>query len=404
MIPIAMLTQGATSPGQTFGISIFNPSLREVLGISHAQLAGAYMFGTLFASIPQPFIGAQMDRHGIRRVLTLVTLCLGLACFFMSQVNAVWMLFMAFFFLRLFGQGAMGLLASNIPAMWFHQRLGRVSGLINIGFSGSTALLPPLILGMINRYGWRMAYILLGIMVWVVMFPLLAAFFRNGPEDVGQAVDGIEKVKLQFPAGGATSESGMDLKMAQHTPAYWIMFVLTVLWAMSVTGVFFNIIPLFTTQGLTETQATATYTTLAITTVLTQLLAGFLADRFQLKWLISVGVSFLIGALVILTNLSSPWMGQAYALLLGACQGVLGIVGGTLWARYFGRTHLGKIRGSIFAATVAGSSTGPFIMGLVYDQYNSYTISLWLFVGLLLPLVVAAFWVREPKRFLNRIH
>ena len=297
MIPVAILVQAATSPGQTFGISIFNPSLQHVLGINQSQLSGAYMVGTLLAAIPQPFIGVQMDRFGIRRVLTIVTLCMGLACLFISQVNTLWMLFLAFFFLRLFGQGAMGLLASNIPAMWFHERLGRISGLVSIGFSGSTAFLPPIILALITSFGWRLAYVLLGISVWIFMFPILLIFFRNSPKDVGQQVDGVTGGRESASQKRVSLDVGVDLKIAQRTPAYWIMLVLTVIWAMSITGIFFHIIPLFQTQGLTETQATATYTTLAIATVVTQLLAGFLADRIQLRWLISLGVSFLMAAL-----------------------------------------------------------------------------------------------------------
>jgi MFS family permease len=405
MLPIAILAQAATSPGQTFGVSIFNPALRGTLGMSHAQLTGAYMFGTLFASIPQPFIGAQMDRFGIRRIMTIATIGLGLACFFMSQVNALWMLFLAFFLLRLFGQGALSLLASNIPAMWFHQRLGRVSGLINIGFSGSTALLPPVILSLIIRFGWRWAYAILGIAVWVVVLPLLAVFFRNRPEEVGQVVDGVDPGRPQAGLRKNSTESvkpllqerALDLKAARKTPAYWIMLVLTTFWALIVTAIFFNIIPLLTSQGLTEAQATATYTTLAVTTGVTQLLAGLLADRVRLNRLVSLGVSFLIGGLIVLVNTTTPWMAHTYALLIGVTQGLLGIVAGTLWARYYGRLHLGKIRGSVFTAGVAGSSLGPFIMGLLYDNYGSYKLSLWIFVGLLAPLVIAAFWATEPK-------
>ena len=74
------------------------------------------------------------------------------------------------------------------------------------------------------------------------------------------------------------------------------------------------------------------------------------------------------------------------------------IVGGTLWAKYYGRKHLGKIRGSVFTAGVAGSSVGPFIMGLIYDNLGSYKISLWIFIVLLIPVVISAFWAKPPKR------
>ena len=247
MLPIAILAQAATSPGQTFGVSIFNPSLRAALNISHSQLTGAYMFGTLLAAIPQPFIGAQMDRLGIRRIMTWATLLLGVACIFMSQVQSLVMLFLAFFLLRLFGQGALSLLASNIPAMWFHEKLGRVSGMINLGFSGSTAILPPLILGLIHQYGWRWAYAGLGFAVWILLLPLLLIFFRNRPEDVKQLLDGIQTESQRNSKLTASPFLALDLKAAQRTPAYWIMMILTTIWAMIATGIFFNIIPIFIT-------------------------------------------------------------------------------------------------------------------------------------------------------------
>jgi len=78
------------------------------------------------------------------------------------------------------------------------------------------------------------------------------------------------------------------------------------------------------------------------------------------------------------------------------------VVSGTLWARYYGREHLEKIRGSVFTAGVVGSSVGPFLMGLIYDNTGSYEISLWLFAALLLPVCVAAFWATPPKQIKGR--
>ena len=64
MLPIAILAQAATAPGQTLGVSIFNPSFQGALGVSLSQLTGAYMVGTLIAAVPQPYIGGLMDRFG----------------------------------------------------------------------------------------------------------------------------------------------------------------------------------------------------------------------------------------------------------------------------------------------------------------------------------------------------
>jgi cyanate permease len=91
-------------------------------------------------------------------------------------------------------------------------------------------------------------------------------------------------------------------------------------------------------------------------------------------------------------------MGIPYAIFMGITQGFGGVVAGTLWARYYGREHLGKIRGSIFTAGVAGSSVGPFIMGLVYDHTGSYQSSLWIFVAVLIPIAFASLWATPPQK------
>ena len=68
-----------------------------------------------------------------------------------------------------------------------------------------------------------------------------------------------------------------------------------------------------------------------------------------------------------------------------------------MFARYFGRKHLGKLRGGVLTAQVAGSSLGPFITGVIFDLTGSYQISLWIFVGLLLPAAISSFWAVKPQ-------
>ena len=154
MLPVAILAQAATIPGQTLGVSIFNPSFQGALSVSVSQLTGAYMIGTLIAAVPQPYIGSLMDRFGIRRVMTIAVLMLGLACVYTATIQSLWMLLISFILLRMFGQGAISLLAINIPAMWFRDRLGRITSLMNIGWAAATAIFPSVILWLIQQFGF----------------------------------------------------------------------------------------------------------------------------------------------------------------------------------------------------------------------------------------------------------
>jgi len=147
---------------------------------------------------------------------------------------------------------------------------------------------------------------------------------------------------------------------------------------------------------LTDANAAATYTTMAVALAAAQLIGGALADRFRLNWLASLCMVFIAAGVWMLSQADSIPLAQLYAVLIGISQGLFGAVNNTVWVRYYGRAHLGRIRGSVTLAMVAGSSIGPFIMGATYDLFGSYQVSLILFIALLLPLAIAALWATPP--------
>ncbi|MGB2955893.1 MAG: MFS transporter [Anaerolineales bacterium] len=397
MVPVAVIAQAVTGVGQTYGVSVFNPSLLETLGISLSALTGAYMVGTLFASLPQTYIGYLMDRFGIRWVMTAVVILLGGACLFFSSVNSLWTLLLGFFLLRLLGQGGLSLLAGNIPAMWFREKLGLVTGIVSGGFSISIAVIPAFFLFLINRLGWRAAYARLGLLVWIIMLPILIVVFRNNPGEIKQRIDG--DVESDGTASGQDTfgQNSFDLKTARKTPAFWILLINVSLWAMIVTAIFFNLLSIFDSQGISSSIAAATYTTYAAASLVTQIIAGPIADRGPLQYLLLVCMTALAAGVVVLTLATSPWLAHSYAVLLGISTGLVSLVGGTMFARYFGRKHLGKLRGSVITAQVASSSLGPFITGMIFDLTGSFQISLWIFLGLLIPAAVASLWAVKPR-------
>ena len=396
MVPVAIVAQAVTGVGQTYGISVFNPSLLNTLEISLSVLTGTYMVGTLLAAIPQPYIGTIMDRLGVRRTMSGVVVLLGGACLFFSRVHSPLTLLIGFFLLRLLGQGALSLLAGNVPAMWFDEKLGTVTGIVSGGFSLSMAVIPAFFLFLINRGGWRLAYAQLGVLVWIIMLPLIILIFRNNPGEVNQWMDGRGRKDLREKLDSANPSESYHPKEARKTPSYWIMMINSALWAMIITAVFFNLLPIFESLGLSQGVAAATYTTYAAASLMTQFLMGPIADRGPLQYLLLVCMASLAAGVAVLSMATSPWIAHSYAVLIGISTGLISIVGGTLFARYYGRAHLGALRGGVLTAQVAGSSLGPFITGVIFDLSGSYQISLWIFVGLLIPATLFSLKAVQP--------
>jgi len=59
-------------------------------------------------------------------------------------------------------------------------------------------------------------------------------------------------------------------------------------------------------------------------------------------------------------------------VLMGVAQGLSGGLTSVVCVRYWGRLHLGQIRGTFSTGVVAASSAGPFLIGLTYDLTGGY--------------------------------
>jgi MFS transporter, OFA family, oxalate/formate antiporter len=400
MLPIAMLGLIATSPGQTFGVSIFNEPMRQGLGLSHGQLALAYMLGTLLASLPIAYIGALMDRYGLRWTMTAAVCLFGLACLVTSQAIGWMTLLFAFFLLRLLGPGALAFLSSNTLAFWFHRRLGFVEGIRHVGMAAAMTVIPTLNLWLLGSFGWRGAYVVLGVGVWILMLPLMLLFFRNRPEDVGQSIDGLMPTTQNRDDVFAAPplETNFTLGEALRTRSFWIVCGGTGMFGLIHTAVFFSLVPIFLDRGLSEANAAAMLTVFAVTLAVAQFVGGALADRVPAYLLLPPSLAGLAVCTLMLNGASDAWTAYASGIVMGVSQGVYFATANPLWARYFGRLHIGKIRGTLVTINVGTSSVGPLLFGQARDLFGSYDLILYTFAALPLPLVLLSFLATPPVK------
>ena len=398
MLAVTTVTQICSSPGQTYGVSAFNSSIRESLGLSDTSLTGAYMLGTLLASLPMTFVGAMFDRFGARRTLIGVVFIFGLACIATSRVSGLVTLFLAFLFLRLGGQGAMSLMASNTDAMWFHRRLGTAAGIKRVVGSLLIGVVPPLHIWLIGVFGWRTAYAVLGLCVWLTMGLILLILFRNRPQSIGLLPDGDSpEERNRDKLADELKKTGFTVKQALRTRAYWIMAVASSLWSMIATGITFNLQPIFLEHGFAVENAATWFTISSVASAVTFPISGILADRVRLHFLLSFASMGLLAGILLLIYFQSIVLGYAGALAFGIGHSFFFTILATLYVRFYGRAHLGKIRGSMSTMLVASSALGPFIMGFLNDQFGGYGVSLWVFAAAVSPVIFLALLATPPK-------
>ena len=421
LLGVAMVAQYMTSPGQTYGVALFTKHLttmlatqrfeqahpgaeialtKELIDAEFLTVTSAYLWGTILAALPIPWVGALADRWGLRKTMTLIVGLFGLACIFMAQVRGPYTLFVGFVALRALGQGSLTLLATNTADMWFHRKLGFANGIRNLSSPIAFATFPIITIALINYYGWQWAYVWLGIAVWAVMFPILHFVFRNHPEEIGQLPDGdIRPVR----AAGEPEDTPLPFLLPQltlseafGTRAFWITVSMMTMWGMIGTALMFMVVPYMEIRGLREEDAQVIFITMAVSMAFCQFFGGIVADYVKLNYLLVMGaLGLAIGVLVFLC-IDSLWMAGLYGIAFGVAQGISAAGSNSLFARYYGRAHLGKIKGFLMMSVVAGSAAGPYLLTKGKDLFGSYDQVLWMFATMLLAQAVACFFATPP--------
>lgn len=372
-----------TTPGQTLGVAIFLDRIIAELGLSRASVSLMYTVGTLVGSFSLPFIGRFIDHKGPRTAVIVISAMFALACVWMGFVGGPVALLVGFILIRGLGQGALGLVSLHVINLWFVRRRGFAVGLSGLGMAVATALFPFVIEALIGAFGWRLAYIILGGLVAVTILPLGAWLYRGRPELYGLQPDSAaQKTRAKPP-----HERAYTLAQARTTLTFRLFSVSDFLVAALGTGLIFHHYDIMASSGVDRLAAAAVFVPFGFITAGTNLLTGVLMDRVPPRFLLSVMLLLLCASLAFAPYVTTPGLVLAYGVILGLSQGMKGAIQGSVYAYYFGREHIGAIKGFAITLSVAGTAFGPLLFALGTDWFGSYTPIL--FISTLPPLMVA---------------
>ncbi len=385
MVFVAGFSIFASGPGQSHTFSAFNALIAADLGISNTELAFAYSLATVGAAFLLPLFGRQVERFGSRRSLIVVSIALGFAClFFGAAANFVWLV-VGFGLLRFFGQGSMMLGAANLVAQWFSLQRGFAMGLMALGFAASMAIHPTLARILIDAYGWREAWIGLGLLTWVMMIPVLFFLVQDRPEDMELSPD--NSVEEQTAGGGGSALTGATLAQALRHHSFYIIAVGFFTISGLVTSLHFHQYNILASQGLDAKWATLGFWFTAISMVLAMPLVGRSFDRFRTRYMFAAALCVQAITLCGVTLVTSVPALMVYSIAFGLNNAFSMTMFGYIFPRYFGRLHLGRIQGTGQMVAVVGASLGPIPVSYAFDFLGDPVITLRLLA--LLPLAVA---------------
>jgi OFA family oxalate/formate antiporter-like MFS transporter len=357
--------------------SFMNPMVEE-LGWSRADFTLTRTIGQLVMAVVGIFVGARIDRYGGRAIMLIGTTVLSITLALHSFVESLWVWWLLNGVVLTLGCALLGNLVVNVTlSKWFVINRGKAIAFAAMGVSFGGVALTPLATWMIDTIGWREAWVWLGVITAVLMYPV-ALFMRRAPEDHGLNPDGLSDA--QVAAGGdaaaaAENANAYTRRQALRTLTFYALVIAFGFFTINIVVILLHTVPYLTDSGFTRNEAALAMLIASVPAMLSKPIWGYLIDRSPTKPLAAISATvtglalFMIVAAVAGQQLF--WIYAAY-VLLGLGWGGMIPMQEVLWATFFGRRYIGAIRGAGMPFTLALGAAAPWLVSYYHDLVGEY--------------------------------
>ncbi len=237
---VAAAAMLGTLPGRTQGLGLITEPLLADLRLGRVDYAALNFWATIVGSAGAVGIGHVVDRLGSRLVLTLVSLSLGLVVCAMSQTSSFIGLAVWITLTRALGQSALSVVSLTMVGQWFVRKIDTAMATFSLVMSIGFMMAFPVVGSLVQQWGWRAAWLTIGISLIAGLAPLGWAVVRRGPEVCGLLPDGEAAGSVadrQAIETAASAADGYSLTAALLTPAFWVFATGTALYGLVASGI-----------------------------------------------------------------------------------------------------------------------------------------------------------------------
>lgn len=286
---------------------------------------------------------------------------------------------------------------------WFYKFRGIAFSLAQMG-GGLSFLYAIYAESMIAMFGWRKAYFVLGITLFVILVPMLLRFYVYHPREKGLEALSEQEQGGEFdvprPAENIEEAFNWTLRQASRTYQLWLLVICqTLFWGVGCYMLLAHQVKFAQDMGYNALFAASTFGFFGVSMVIGQVSAS-ISDKIGREPTLVLGCVIAIGAVLILTlirDASNPWMLYAYAIGFGFGAGLQAPTLFVGASDLFSGRHFGAINGVILGGMGVGGAAGPWVGGYIHDLFGSYRYAFGLSI-LCFGLSAIAFMIAAPRR------
>ncbi len=381
-----------------FGFTAFVTPIAVTMGWSYAQISFASSLRGLESGALSSLFGVAVDRWPARRLVLIGVVIFGLGLYLLSRSSSL-VTFYLFFIITAIGSSlAIQMVPSTMVARWFRRDVGKATGILVMG-NGAGGMLVPLLVIMIDRFGWQTTLVFLATGLLALGIPL-SFVFRNRPEEHGLLPDGkIEEASPESEEPPVT-DFGVGVKEAIRMRAFWYTGIATVFQVVAANAIVVHLMPYLTRVGLERSLAGMITMLVPLFSLASRIPFGVLTDRFNKKYVLSLCIGLIgVGAFLfwMIDGSSVPLM-IVFAVIFGLGLGGFMPVRVPIYRDYFGTRSFATIFGLLNVFNTIGMVTGPPLAGWVFDTRGDYG-PVWLILSVIAMAgaVIVLFLPSPPK-------
>ncbi|MEE8465398.1 MAG: MFS transporter, partial [Dehalococcoidia bacterium] len=353
---IVLIAAGARS---SFG-AFFNP-MREDFGWSFGLTSLAISIGMLVGGLFGPIGGYLLDKLGGRTVILWGLVIMGASTILLSLTPNILFLILMFGIATSIGTTGAGTSTTiALLARWFRRRRTMALGLVTAGLSAGGLVMVPLAAYLIQATDWRIAWVVLGIIILGVGLPVAFLLLKNDPKEMGLLPDGDPEP----PEGNSNSQAEVARTPLEaeawteplRTAPYWQITAAYFVCGATTGIMSAHFIPYAQDKGMALTMAATAFGAMSFLNIVGVVIISALANKFPRKNLLGVvyalrGVGYAVHIVV-----PAPWGIWGFVAIMGFSWIATLPLNTSLTADIYGLKYLGTLTGVTFLFHQVGSA------------------------------------------------
>ena len=349
-----------SSLGQTYFIGLSIGDVRQEFDLSHGDIGLLNMVLTLLSGVAVFATGKWSDKLSPQKLIAILLPVLAVGAVLFQSLASLQIFLLGLLILRIFAQGFLTHIAFVLVGRWFNARRGMAIAVTSIGQNIGQMLLPVSFVALSAFIGWRTSWIVIAVML-LLLTPFLmrlASSERNAGTEPDNADDGEPGKRVP----------SLTRAEALRRPEFHAYVFAILPMALIANTIFFHQVHLTETRGWGLDAFTASYSVMAVFTILAGFGAGWLVDRFSAVALLPYYLIPLAVACLLLAIGTAPWIMVPFMALVGISNGFSLNLYGAVWAEAFGTDHLGAIRSVVTMIVIFAAAIGPGVAGVLLDM------------------------------------